>query len=157
VPYNYSEIYSLIVQMSALVCWIWDSLSSGYKSVWYSMLQGRAVLRKPNISESNAIKKPLRTGGKQSKPRPENQATWTRLPVCFESPCSGHSSVGSPIFVPVQGLIFHTRFAQLAFCFCWFLAWLTLRPWRWRLYVPPKRRNFSNKDGHTLNFSYFMM
>jgi hypothetical protein len=22
---------------------------------------------------------------------------------------------------------------------CWFLTWLTLRPWRWRQYVPPKR------------------
>jgi hypothetical protein len=27
----------------------------------------------------------------------------------------------------------------LAACFCWFLAWLTLRPWRWRRYVLPKR------------------
>jgi hypothetical protein len=24
--------------------------------------------------------------------------------------------------------------------FCWFLAWLTLRPWWWRRYVPPKHR-----------------
>jgi hypothetical protein len=23
---------------------------------------------------------------------------------------------------------------------CWFLAWLTLRSWRWKRYVPPKRR-----------------
>jgi hypothetical protein len=27
---------------------------------------------------------------------------------------------------------------------CWILAWLTLRPWRWRRHVPPKRRLSSN-------------
>jgi hypothetical protein len=29
---------------------------------------------------------------------------------------------------------------QLDTCFCWFLAWLTLWPRRWRRYVPPKRQ-----------------
>jgi hypothetical protein len=24
-------------------------------------------------------------------------------------------------------------------CFCWYLAWLTLRPWRWRRCIPPTR------------------
>jgi hypothetical protein len=23
---------------------------------------------------------------------------------------------------------------------CWFLAWLILRPWRWRRHIPPKRQ-----------------
>jgi hypothetical protein len=30
--------------------------------------------------------------------------------------------------------------ALLAACLCWFLASLNLRLWRWRSYIPPKRR-----------------
>jgi hypothetical protein len=28
---------------------------------------------------------------------------------------------------------------------CWFLAWLTLRPWRWRRHVPSKRGSIFNE------------
>jgi hypothetical protein len=31
----------------------------------------------------------------------------------------------------------------------WFLTWLTLRPWRWSWYVPPKRRAVSELHGVT--------
>jgi hypothetical protein len=34
-------------------------------------------------------------------------------------------------------------------CFRWFLAWLTLPPWRWRRYVPPKRRALCELNGVT--------
>jgi hypothetical protein len=39
---------------------------------------------------------------------------------------------------PVSGQILQTHFAQLTAFFCGFLGWLTLRPWRWRWYVPLK-------------------
>jgi hypothetical protein len=39
--------------------------------------------------------------------------------------------------------------AQLAACFNWLLAWLTVRTWRWRRYVPPKGWPFSELHGIT--------
>jgi hypothetical protein len=39
---------------------------------------------------------------------------------------------------------------------CWFLTWLTNRPWKWRLNIPPKRMDFFrttrcyNPEDHTL-------
>lgn len=44
-------------------------------------------------------------------------------------------------------------------CFWWFLAWLTLRHWRWKQYIPPKPwSNFTRPDGVTFHnkqlFSY---
>jgi hypothetical protein len=36
-----------------------------------------------------------------------------------------------------------------AACIFWFLAWLTLRSWRWRRCVPPKRRTSSELHGVT--------
>jgi hypothetical protein len=38
---------------------------------------------------------------------------------------------------------------QLASCFCWFLAWLTRRPWGWGRYIPPKRLALSELRGVT--------
>jgi hypothetical protein len=33
---------------------------------------------------------------------------------------------------------------------CWFLAWLTLQPWRWRWHVPPKLQStFTGLHGTT--------
>jgi hypothetical protein len=34
-------------------------------------------------------------------------------------------------------------------CFCWFCADLTPLPWRWRRYVPPKRRALAELHGIT--------
>jgi hypothetical protein len=31
-----------------------------------------------------------------------------------------------------------SKLPEFAACFCWFLVWLRLSPWRWRQYVPPK-------------------
>jgi hypothetical protein len=36
---------------------------------------------------------------------------------------------------------------------CWFLDWLSFRPWRWRRYVPPKRRVLSELYGVTPQMS----
>jgi hypothetical protein len=47
-----------------------------------------------------------------------------RLAFWIITPCSSQS----PMFWQ----------AHLATCFCWFLAWLTLQPWRWRRYFFPK-------------------
>jgi hypothetical protein len=33
--------------------------------------------------------------------------------------------------------------AKLSAYYCWFPAWVTLRPWRWKRYVPPKHRGIS--------------
>jgi hypothetical protein len=38
---------------------------------------------------------------------------------------------------------------QVSAWFCWFLAWNTLQPWRWRQYVPAKPRAFSELRGVT--------
>jgi hypothetical protein len=39
--------------------------------------------------------------------------------------------------------------AHLSAYFRWILPWLTLRPWRWWRYVPPKRRSLSEEYGVT--------
>jgi hypothetical protein len=38
--------------------------------------------------------------------------------------------------------IFHAHIVLpcLTLAFCWFLSWITFRHWRWRQYVPPKRK-----------------
>jgi hypothetical protein len=40
-----------------------------------------------------------------------------------------------------------TSWAQLAACFCWCFAWLTLQAWRWRRYFPPKSLTFHELHG----------
>jgi hypothetical protein len=50
---------------------------------------------------------------------------------------------------PIQGLIFHALFILLATWFYWFLAWLSLQPWRWRWYIPPKSHAFSELHSAT--------
>lgn len=36
-----------------------------------------------------------------------------------------------------------SSWVHLLSCFCWFNAWFTLQPWRWRWYITPKRRAIS--------------
>lgn len=43
--------------------------------------------------------------------------------------------------------IFHTLFAYVSVCFCWFPAWFNIRPWRCMRYVSPKLRVFSELYG----------
>lgn len=49
------------------------------------------------------------------------------------------------------------RFSGLQRCVClppascWFLAWLTLRPRRWRRFVPPKRQYISTELQNVIN------
>jgi hypothetical protein len=46
---------------------------------------------------------------------------------------------------------------QLSACFCWFVALITARPWRWRQYVVPKRRTVPELHGFaTQNTAFFM-
>jgi hypothetical protein len=50
--------------------------------------------------------------------------------------------------VTPQRLTFRRKLSPSFSCFCWFLAWLTLRTPSWK-YIPPKRQAFSELHGVT--------
>jgi hypothetical protein len=50
---------------------------------------------------------------------------------------------------PSSGSITKPRLVRLGAYFCLYLAWITLRPWTWRLYVLSKRRVLSELHGVT--------
>jgi hypothetical protein len=45
-----------------------------------------------------------------------------------------------PIFPSSRLAIRFTEMLMVTACFCWLLAWLILRPWKWKSHVPPKHR-----------------
>jgi hypothetical protein len=51
--------------------------------------------------------------------------------------------------IPANLGIFETLSAHLVYCFCWFLAWLTLRPRRWKRLIPLKGLAVSELQGVT--------
>jgi hypothetical protein len=53
---------------------------------------------------------------------------------------------------------FRRESTEYVACFWWFLAWLILRPWRWRRYIPPQSQSLSERHGiTTLKTVLFML
>jgi hypothetical protein len=67
------------------------------------------------------------------------------------TPCSSERTqrFGGIYLLNLQGRrVRHARNQQKQTAsYCWFLTWFTLRPWRWRRYVSPKRRVLSGLNG----------
>jgi hypothetical protein len=92
----------------------------------------------------------------------------------FSAPCSLHRGSGRVLFSQSdvmyasykqspwkkQNIIINWKLyvarnqqTELSGCFCWFLAWHTLQPWRWKQYVPPKHQTLSKLQNNILYMS----
>jgi hypothetical protein len=79
-------------------------------------------------------------GSAFTKPLPGSGLHNPVVPLLRECCYCGSAVLASSKYATIQSHIFASTLFCLLPASCWFLAWVTLQPWKWRWNFAPKRR-----------------